>query len=499
MRFPRSSGILLHPTSLPGAYGCGDLGDVSHHFIDWLAVAGQGLWQVLPLEPTGYGNSPYMALSAFAGNPLLIGFDDLLACGLLTREELLPVPSVSPSRVDFTQIVPYRMQWLRVASERFFAREHPVENQEFEAFCAAEKHWLDDFSLFQGLNVRFGGVVWTEWDPDHALRKPKILERARRELSNEIRFWKWTQWEFFRQWGRVKRYANEKGIRIVGDIPIFIAHHSADVWSHPELYFLDDRGNPLVVAGVPPDYFSATGQRWGNPLYRWDVMEQQQYRWWIERFRRTLTLVDITRIDHFRGFVEYWEIPSSEKTAVKGRWVEGPKEKLFQAVQKKLGKLPIIAEDLGIITPEVTKLREKFAFPGMKVLHFAFAEGPENNFLPHHYESNCVVYTGTHDNDTTQGWYDKATEPERDFVRRYCSTDAREIHWDLIGLASGSAADLAIFPFQDILGLGSEGRMNFPGTAMGNWDWRFSWDQVGPEHATRIHELSALFGRVPGR
>ena len=496
MRFPRSSGILLHPTSLPGAYGCGDLGDVSYHFVDWLVVAGQRLWQVLPLEPTGYGNSPYMAHSAFAGNPLLIGFEDLLARSLITHQELLPVPQETSSHVNYAEVAPYRLQRLQLAANRFFAREGAEEVREFETFCDVEKNWLEDFSLFMALNGRFGGVVWTQWDADCALRKPKTMGRARRELSEDIRFWKWTQWEFFRQWARVKRYANHRGIRIIGDIPIFVAHHSADVWSHPEMFTLDGRGNPVFVAGVPPDYFSATGQRWGNPLYRWDVMEKDQYRWWIERFRRTLTLVDIVRIDHFRGFDEYWEIPSSEKTAVKGRWVRGPKEKFFQVVQKKLGKLPIIAEDLGIITPNVVKLREKLAFPGMKVLHFAFAEGPENVFLPHHYEENCVVYTGTHDNDTTRGWYEKATHVERDFVRRYCSTDGREIQWDLIRLASRSLADLAIFPFQDILGLGSEGRMNFPGTAEGNWEWRFSWSQVAPEHAKRIHELSALFGRI---
>lgn len=496
MRFPRSSGILLHPTSLPGAYGCGDLGDVSYHFIDWLVIAGQRLWQVLPLEPTGYGNSPYMALSAFAGNPLLIGFEDLLARSLITHQELLPVPEGSFSRLDYGEVLPYRLQRLRLAADRFFVQGHPLGTQEFEAFCAGEKHWLDDFSLFKALNDRFGGVVWTQWDADYALRKPKTLQRARQELGADIRFWKWTQWEFFRQLAKVKRYANDRGVRIIGDIPIFVAHHSADAWSHPELYSLDGRGNPAVVAGVPPDYFSATGQRWGNPLYRWEVMERQQYQWWIERFQRAFELVDIARIDHFRGFVEYWEIPASEKTAVKGRWVEGPKEKLFQVVQKKLGKLPIIAEDLGIITPDVVKLREKLAFPGMKVLQFAFADGPENVFLPHHYEQNCVVYTGTHDNDTTRGWYEKATHVERDFVRRYCSTDGREIQWDLIRLASRSLADLAIFPLQDILGLGSEGRMNFPGTAEGNWEWRFSWSQVGPEHAKRIHELSALFGRI---
>lgn len=496
MRFPRRSGILLHPTSLPGAYGTGDLGDVAFHFVDWLVVAGQRIWQILPLEPTGYGNSPYMALSAFAGNPLLIGFEDLLRRSLLTSDELRPVPESYP-RLNYSEVIPYRMKCLRIASDRFFLKAEDSERKEFESFREREKGWIDDFSLFMALNDRYGGMLWTGWDSEIASRKKKALDKVRRDLANDIRFWMWTQWEFLRQWGRVKQYANERGIQIVGDIPIFVSHHSADVWARPELFTLDGKGNPSVVAGVPPDYFSATGQRWGNPLYRWDVLEEENYAWWIERIQHTLGKVDIVRIDHFRGFVDYWEIPASEETAVRGRWKEGPKEKFFRVLKKNLGELPIIAEDLGIITQDVLDLREKLAFPGMKVLHFAFADGPENAFLPHRYEQNCVVYTGTHDNDTTRGWYEKASHTERDFVRRYCSTDGNQIHWDLIQLASRSVADLAIFPLQDILGLGSEGRMNLPGKADGNWEWRFSWSQVGPEHAERIHEISALSGRIP--
>ncbi len=496
MRFPRSSGILLHPTSLPGTYGCGDFGSVSHHFIDWLVVAGQKLWQVLPLEPTGYANSPYMALSAFAGNPLLIGFEDLISRGHLRHEELLPVPPSAPDRIDYDALIPYRMERLRLASDRFYAKETDGELAQFESFCKMHSAWLDDFSLFKALDDHFRGKVWSQWERGYALRKSEALKRARQRLDKEIRFWNFTQWEFFRQWSRVKKYANDRGIKIVGDIPIFVAHHSADVWSHPDLFYLDADGNSTVVAGVPPDYFSETGQRWGNPLYRWDKMEEKKYQWWIDRFKRTFLLVDIARIDHFRGFAAYWEIPATEKTAVKGRWVEGPKEKLFRAVQRKLGKLPIIAEDLGVITPDVIKLRDEFEFPGMKVLQFAFAGGPENGFLPHHYEHNCVVYTGTHDNDTTKGWFEKATDREKEFVRRYCCNGTGQIHWDLIRLASRSVADVAIFPFQDVLGLGSEGRMNFPGKALGNWEWRFSWNQVGPEHAEKMYEISALYGRT---
>lgn len=496
MHFPRSSGILLHPTSLPGPYGCGDLGDVSLHFIDWMIVAGQKVWQVLPLEPTGYGNSPYMALSAFAGNPLLIGFEDLIAKGWLSASDLTPTPSFPQHRVEYTNVISYRLERIRRAAERFFGQAVANDLADFESFCKEQQSWLEDFSLFQALNVRFNGVEWSGWEKDCAQRKPKALAHARRDLSKEIRFWKFTQWRFFRQWSRVKQYANDRGVSIVGDIPIFVAHHSADVWSHPELFYLDKHGRPTFVAGVPPDYFSETGQRWGNPLYRWSRMEQDGYRWWVDRFRRTFTLVDIARIDHFRGFAAYWEIPAAEKTAVRGRWVKGPNSKLFRAVQRKLGRLPIIAEDLGVITPDVIKLRDQFEFPGMKVLQFAFAEGTDNPFLPHQYEHNSVVYTGTHDNDTTCGWFETATERARAFVRKYCGADGQEVHLDLIRLASRSVADFAIFPFQDVLGLGTEARMNFPGTVFGNWEWRFSWDQVKPEHALKMYEMTALFGRV---
>ena len=496
MRFSRSSGILLHPTSLPGPYGCGDLGDVSRHFIEWLVVAGQKVWQILPLEPTGYGNSPYMALSAFAGNPLLIGFEALLAKGWLSKDDLLPLPAFEPRRVNYEIAIPYRMLVLHKVADCFFSQHRGQEESDFESFCTEHAEWLDEFAIFKALEDHHGGVEWTKWDADLAQRKSKSLESARKELAAEIRFWKFTQWLFYRQWADVKKYANDRGIKIIGDIPIFVAQHSADVWAHPDLFSLDKNGKPTVVAGVPPDYFSETGQRWGNPLYRWAKMEENKFQWWVERFRRTFLLVDIARIDHFRGFVGYWEIPATERTAVKGRWVAGPKDKLFKAVQRKLGTLPIIAEDLGVITPDVTALRNEFEFPGMKVLQFAFAGGPDNPFLPHHYEQNSVVYTGTHDNDTTRGWFDSATEREKTFVKKYCGVDGCNVHFDLIRAASESVADLAIFPFQDVLGLGTECRMNFPGKALGNWDWRFSWDQVGPEHALKMYELSALYGRI---
>jgi 4-alpha-glucanotransferase len=437
-----------------------------------------------------------MALSAFAGNPLLIGMEGLLSKGWLTPDDLAPVPAFESRRVDYSKVIPFRMLAVRRAAGRFFERHHAPDDKDFASFCKLERSWLDEFALFKALEDFFGGVQWTKWDGDLAQRKPNAIERAEKELAGEIRFWKFTQWQFYRQWAEVKKYANDRGIKIVGDIPIFVAHHSSDVWAHPELFHLDRHGNPTVVAGVPPDYFSETGQRWGNPLYRWEKMEKDHFRWWIERFRKTFVLVDIARIDHFRGFVGYWEIPATEKTAVRGRWVAGPREKLFKTVQRKLGTLPIIAEDLGVITPQVIELREQFEFPGMKVLQFAFGGGPDNPFLPHRYEPNSVVYTGTHDNDTTRGWFESTTDREREFVRKYCGIDGHNVQLDLIRLASRSVADLAIFPFQDVLGLGSEGRMNFPGKTLGNWDWRFAWDQVGPEHALRMYDVTALYGRA---
>ncbi|MFH0992257.1 MAG: 4-alpha-glucanotransferase [bacterium] len=496
MRFERSSGILLHPTSLPGQYGCGDFGEVSYHFINWLSVAGQKLWQILPLEPTGYANSPYMALSAFAGNPLLIGVEALLAKGWITREEMDDHPDFPVQKVEYESVTPYRIGLLRKAAERFFSKPDETDLMNFEMFNQKNREWLEDYALFQALNVRFSGVEWTAWDAPFVTREPKELEQVSRELRDEIRFWMFTQWQFYEQWLRVKNYANDRGIKIIGDIPIFVSHHSADVWSHRELFYLDKKGNPSVVAGVPPDYFSETGQRWGNPLYRWDKLAERKYDWWIERFRRTLKLVDIVRVDHFRGFAGYWEIPATEKTAVKGRWVEGPKDHFFKTLKRKLVKLPIIAEDLGVITEDVEELREQFDLPGMKVLQFAFGDDPDNPFLPHNYISECVVYTGTHDNDTTLGWYEKASEHEQDFLRRYAATSAAEIHWDLIALAARSVADVVVFPMQDILGLGSESRMNLPGTTVGNWEWRFSWSQVGPMPAERLYQISALCGRT---
>jgi 4-alpha-glucanotransferase len=495
MKFPRSSGILLHPTSLPGPFGSGDLGTTAYEFIDWLSSAGQSLWQMLPIGPAGVANSPYMSLSAFAGGSLLIDLHELASLGWLTSEDLADTSGFSQHRINYPQVTDFRETMLKKAAKNYFQKRSGKERSQFEEYCETEKGWLDDYALFQALNHQYGGKPWVSWERDLVHRKALALKKAAKELKEQVDFHKFVQSCFARQWNKMKRYANDRNIKLVGDIPIFVAHHSADAWSNQEAFFLDESGMPAVVAGVPPDYFSDDGQRWGNPLYRWNVMKQQKFSWWIERFKRTLTLFDILRIDHFRGFEAYWEIPAGEKTARVGRWVKGPGAELFKEIKKKLGALPIIAEDLGVITPEVKALRKKFTFPGMKVLQFAFLNGPEGNFLPHNYESSYVVFTGTHDNDTARGWYEKASEHERDFVRRYCNTDGHEIQWDLIKLALKSVADMTIIPMQDVIGLGSEGRMNFPGTVEGNWEWRFTPDQIAPWAASRLYEIAALSGR----
>lgn len=493
MHFARSSGILLHPTSLPGPFGSGDFGAAAYHFVDWLASAGQKMWQILPLGGIGPGNSPYMSSSAFAGNVLLIDLEELREQGWLETDELTPHSGFKAHRIDYGLVHAYRMDKLRLAASRFFATRQ--QYAEYEAFCTAEQSWLDDYALFMALAGRHEWKDWCDWDPRLVRREKKALLKASVELSDEIDFWCFCQWSFFRQWGKLKRYANERGIQIIGDIPIFIAYQSAEVWARQELFELGEGSRPTVVAGVPPDFFSETGQRWGNPLYRWQAHEQEGYAWWIERLRKTIAMVDIVRIDHFRGFAGYWEIPASEPTAIHGRWMPGPGEKLFHAIQQALGKLPIIAEDLGVITPDVTALREQFGLPGMRILQFAFGGGADNPFLPHNYQRNTVVYGGTHDNDTAVGWFAAAPERERTFACKYLGVDGQEINWSLIHAASLSVADIAIHPFQDVLGLGSEHRMNLPGKSEGFWEWRFSWDQVQPWHAARLYEMCALHGR----
>ncbi|MGQ9630570.1 MAG: 4-alpha-glucanotransferase [bacterium] len=508
MGFSRSSGILLHPTSLPGRFGIGDMGDSAYQFVDFLSECYQRIWQILPLGPTGYGDSPYQCFSAFAGNPLLIDLRGLVREGLLSESDLEGAPPFPEDSVDYGPVMEFKMSLLRRSFGNFKARASETPRGEFEGFCRRNSQWLDDYTLFMSLKGINGGAVWNTWDRDIASRRKSAIEHWTGELADEILFYKYLQWQFFKQWTALKRYANEKGIKIVGDIPIFVAYDSADVWSNPDLFYLDEEGRPTVVAGVPPDYFSEAGQLWGNPLYRWDVMAQRGYSWWIDRFKTTLTTVDIVRLDHFRGFEAYWEIPASETTAIKGRWVKGPGDKFFEAVRNALGELPIIAEDLGVITPEVKALRDGFGFPGMKILQFAFGSDAENEYLPHNFTSNCVVYTGTHDNDTVVGWFtgegtrdstrsQEEIEREREYALKYLGTDGSQINWDFIRLAFASVADTAIVPLQDVLGLGSEARMNLPGSPSGNWRWRFTFDMLTGEIKDRLREMTLIYGRHP--
>jgi 4-alpha-glucanotransferase len=498
MRFPRRSGILLHPTSLPGPHGSGDLGPAAYHFVDWLAAGGQRLWQILPLGGIGPGNSPYMSSSAFAGNVLLIDLADLQHHGWLSADDLQPPAGLSERTVDFGAVVPYRMGRLARAAANFAAGATASDRAELAAFCAAQASWLDDYALFMALAEHHGWLDWCEWERPLAARAPAALAAAAAAHAERLAFWKFCQWSVYRQWQRLRRYAHGRGIEIVGDAPIFIAHQSAEVWARPELFQLDAQGLPTVVAGVPPDGFSATGQRWGNPLYRWPAHAQEGYAWWIERVRRIFEWVDIVRIDHFRGFAGYWEIPASEPTAIKGRWVAGPGAALFEAVARALGPLPIIAEDLGVITPEVDALRKAFDFPGMRILQFAWGTTvvAERRFLPHNIEHDAVVYTGSHDNDTTVGWWHSANEDVRHHLREYLASDGRTVNWDLIRAACASVADSAVYPLQDVLGLDGAHRMNFPGTGQGNWAWRFTWADVPADAAARLHRYCQLYERL---
>lgn len=498
--FPRSSGVLLHPTSLPGRYGIGDLGASAYHFVDWLESAGQCLWQVLPLGPTSYGDSPYQSLSSFAGNPLLISFDRLIEQGWLTQTDLAPLPDFPTGLVDFGNVITYHNQVLGLAYERFKANTSDEQRAGFEAWCKEQAYWLDDFALFVALKTFYGGKPWVEWPSGEALRQPETLQTARQTHADAINEARFRQWLFYQQWFALKGYANSKGIRLVGDIPIFVAHDSADVWAYREGFFLEANGNPTVIAGVPPDYFSPTGQRWGNPLYHWEQMAGDGYAWWLRRIKAMLALVDMVRIDHFRGFEAYWEVPASEPTAIKGRWVPGPGMDFFTVVQEKLGRLPIIAEDLGLITDGVIALRDGFGLPGMKILQFAFGgAAAENSFLPHNYTPNCVVYSGTHDNNTTLGWWKsgEATEDIQKFLPEYLGHPVSEIHWDLIRLGMMSVAHTFVAPMQDVLGLGAEARMNTPGRESGNWGWRFTAEALGHPGREKLAYLTRLYGRWP--
>lgn len=496
MKFKRSCGTLVHPTSFPTPYGMGDLGPSAYKFIDFLEQSSQSIWQILPLSPTGYGNSPYASYSAFAGNHYLISPDILLQKGLLTEEEAKSKTVPLSSEIDYETAFSIKNRLLQSASERFYSEASKNESEEFEKFKEENEYWIHDYVVFMACLEYFNKKPWNQWEDGLTKRKEKVINKYRKLLSDRIDYHYWVQYEFFNEWFDLRNYANEKGILVVGDIPIFVDHNSADVWSHPDYFEVDKDGNRVLVSGVPPDYFSETGQLWGNPLYRWKDLEKNGFDWWIKRFEQMFSLFDAIRVDHFRGFEAYWEVDAEEKTAVNGRWVKGPGYKLFDTIKKELGELPIIAEDLGVLTEEVIKLRDNYNFPGMKILQFAFSDNEANSFLPHNFENqNCVVYTGTHDNDTTIGWYKSATEIEQHRAREYTRSDGSNINWELIRLGMLSVASMSIFPLQDYMNLGTEHRMNYPGTSSGNWKWRYTPEMLEEIDQDYIRFLIKLSNR----
>ena len=504
MRQPRASGVLLHPTSLPGGFGIGDLGPQAHQFLDRLVGAGQKWWQILPIGPTGYGNSPYQSYSSFAGNPLLISPEFLERDGLLEASDLADYPSFPAGAVDFDAVIIAKERLLRRAFDRF--RENTPD---FVAFLSVQHDWLDDYSLFMALKEANEGQAWYDWPAELVEREPKALEASRTELAEPIRFIHFVQYLFERQWKELRSACVEKGISLIGDLPIFVAQDSADVWSRPELFELDEHGRPTVVAGVPPDYFAATGQLWGNPLYRWPAHEAERFQWWIQRLKVQTDRVDLVRLDHFRGFQAYWEIPAGSETAIGGRWAMGPGTAFLEAIRDGLGGLPIVAEDLGDISKEVESLRDHFELPGMRVIQFGLGGEPGTEFhLPYTYIHHCVAYSGTHDNNTTVGWFaEKPIGEQRDidlaaskraFAKRYLGSDGKAIHWDVIRAVHGSVADTVIIPIQDLLGLDSGGRMNVPGVAAGNWSWRLLDGQFDCETSDMLAKITADHGRWTG-
>ncbi len=493
----RSSGILLHPTSLPSPFGIGDLGQYAYDFIDFLHNANQKYWQILPLGPTGYGNSPYMCYSAIAGNPLLISPVKLLEDGLLAQSDLEHLPTFSTYKVDFNLAIEIKTKLYHLAYQRFHDTIDPEHKANFDLFCQSQIHWLDDYALFMAVREAHEDKSWPYWEPNLVKREPLALIHWQNSLKEQIAYHKFVQFKFFEQWGQLKDYAHKHEIEIIGDIPIYVAHDSADVWANQEFFELDaDTGAAALMAGVPPDYFSETGQLWGNPVYNWEELSNTQFNWWIQRFESLLKLVDVIRVDHFRGFQAFWAVEQGEETAMNGRWIKAPGAELFATIQNKWGRLPILAEDLGVITPDVEALRDRFGFPGMKVLQFAFGSDNGNPFLPFNYGRNFVVYTGTHDNDTTVGWFEKLSGRERDRFMLYAGgIGADGVHWDMIRLAMSSVASIAIFPLQDILGLGGAARMNFPGVAEGNWEWRYDASVLNEPLQLRLKSLTEICGR----
>jgi 4-alpha-glucanotransferase len=508
VKFPRCSGILLHFTSLPGRFGIGDFGPCAYEFADFLSASGVKLWQVLPLNPTGYADSPYQCFSAFGGNPMLLSLERLGDRGLLTASDLAGAPRFPEDSVDYGPAIDFKMAALRRAAQVFFADASRADRADFDRFCETAGLWLDDYALFMACKDAHHGVMWTLWNPEIRQRSPQAIRDWSQKLAPEVRAHKYWQFEFFRQWEQLKSYCQQRGIRFMGDLPIYVAHDSADVWAHPELFYLDAKGRPTVVSGVPPDYFSATGQLWGNPIYRWELMAAGGYKWWIERFRASLALFDLVRLDHFRGFESYWEVPARENTAINGRWVKGPGEDFLLAMQSAFGGLPIVAENLGVITPPVEKLRQQFGLPGMSLLQFAFGNDPQGpSFRPHNYSRDLVAYTGGHDNDTTVGWWsssgagDSTRSPEdvrkeHEFASTYLNfNDDSEINWVMIRAVLASVAEIAIVPLQDVLGLGSGARMNLPGTVSGNWKWRYRPGALTAALSTTLQSLISIYDR----
>lgn len=490
------SGILLHPTSLPSPYGIGDLGKGAYEFVDYLVEAGQTLWQTLPLGPTGFGDSPYQSFSAFAGQKLLISPQLLLQDGLLWIEDVREIPDFNPRQVDYGWVLDYKNQLFEKAFDRFRDNAAPDMWNAYEAFCKENKEWLPDYVFFMACKDLHQGRNWLEWERELVNPTPQVKERYQEKLSREIQYYCFLQFIFFKQWKALKDYANAKGIRIIGDIPIFVSLDSADVWANKSMFQLDSNGYPLAVAGVPPDYFSETGQLWGNPLYDWKEHEKDGFGWWIARIKHQLKLFDILRVDHFRGFEAYWAVPYGEPTAIGGEWCKAPGKKLFTAIEKAFGKkLPIWAEDLGVITPEVEELRDAFGFPGMKVLQFAFEDLEDNEMMPEHHTENAICYPGTHDNNTAIGWYQNISMESKAKVSEYTHAGGATVHWDLIRIAMESKANYAIIPMQDILGLDSSARMNIPGVVARNWAWRFEMSQIDSFWTDYLRELTKKNGR----
>jgi 4-alpha-glucanotransferase len=499
MPFPRASGILLHPTSLPGRFGIGDLGPEAYRFVDFLASTRQQLWQVLPLGPTGHGNSPYLCYSAMAGNPLLISLEELCNRSLLHSDELHELEHLSPHQIDFDRVIPIKTELLKRAASRFDEMASDEDRAALAQFSEECHFWVDEFAFFMALKNAHGGASWTEWPSDIARREPEAMAAWREKLASDIFCHKFLQFEFHRQWQALRQYARDRQIQIIGDIPIYVAHDSVDVWAYPENFMLDEETlAPAQMAGVPPDYFSETGQLWGNPTYNWEALKKSGFNWWIQRINALLGYVDIIRVDHFRGLQAFWSVPAGETTAINGEWVEALGTELFEAVRQTFGKLPVMAEDLGMITPEVEALRDEFEFPGMKILHFAFGGGSDNPYLPFNYVPNSVVYTGTHDNDTTLGWFEKMPDQERERLFQYIGCISPEgIHWTMIRLALMSVSNQAIVPLQDVLGYGSDCRMNTPGQGDGNWAWRYHADAITDEMRDRLRMLTEMSDRAP--